>query len=345
MGFPQGEPDAVTPANEPPKPAADLTAGPGETPAPPVKDVVSSEPSHAAATAPQQGGRGTVRSIHYELSYVVRNPQYGPRGAIVLLHDLPGGAFAWADASAPLDSTQRTVYAFDMLGYGESNRPWPSDTSIWGQADCLAYALKSLGLSEVVLVGVGLGGGVAQVLATRLYREPLAKLVLINTYAYEYAFAPNWPLTEMAKRQDPEAPKHTTDEAMLADLRATLPTGSAKPKFLQGTKLDAYLNEWQGQIGKELLFQHVRLMLPLYMNSITPGMRKLHVPLQLIWGENDTITPRELGLRLHRDVPGARLDIVPGAGHLILDDAPEAVGKLIAGFAGVPSASEFAVTC
>ncbi|HKS70456.1 MAG TPA: alpha/beta fold hydrolase [Ktedonobacterales bacterium] len=347
MGYPEGEPGATRPAEQQPNPAAELTAGPGQTPAPPVKDVVSSEPTGPsgppARAAKTQPHRGTVRSIHYELSYVVRNEERGPRGAMVLLHDLPGGAFAWHDALPALDGLGRAVYAFDMLGYGDSDRPWPSDTSIWGHADCLSYALKFMNLSEVVLVGVGLGGGVAQVLATRLFREGLAKLVLINTYAYEYAFAPNWPLTEMAKRQDPEAPKHTPADQVLADLRATLPNGSARPKFLAGSKLDAYVDPWQGHLGEELLFQHVRLMLPLYINSITPGMRKLEVPLQIIWGEQDSVTPIELGRRLQRDVSGARLDMVPNAGHLILDDAPDAVGKLIADFAGQPAASDFAV--
>lgn len=347
MGYPGDEPEAVQPAEEQPKPAAGMTAGPGETPAPPVKDVVSSEatgPTGRAARAVRaQANRGVVRSIHYQMSYVVRNESAGPRGAVVLLHDLPGGAFTWAEAAAQLDGIQRSVYAFDLLGYGDSDHPWPSDTSIWGQADCLSYALKGMGLTEIVLVGVGLGGGVAQVLATRLLRERVAKLSLINTYAYEYAFAPNWPLTEMAKRQDPEAPKHTPEDQVLADLRTTLPQGSAKPRFLTGSKLDAYVNEWQGHIGMELLFQHVRLMMPLYMNSITPGMRMLEIPVQIIWGAEDSVTPLSLGERLRRDVSGARLDVVPGAGHLILDDAPEAVGKLVAEFAGVPSASNFVV--
>lgn len=340
MGYPGDEPEAVQPAEEQPKPA-------GETPAPPVKDVVSSAPAgptgRAAGAVRAQANRGVVRSIHYQLSYVVRNESAGPRGAVVLLHDLPGGAFVWADAAAQLDGTQRAIYAFDLLGYGDSDHPWPSDTSIWGHADCLSYALNGMGLTEIVLVGVGLGGGVAQVLATRLLRERVAKLSLINTYAYEHAFAPNWPLTEMTKRQDPEAPKHTPDDQVLSDLRATLPQGSARPQFLAGSKLDAYVNEWQGHIGKELLFQHVRLMMPLYMNSITPGMRMLEIPVQLIWGAEDSVTPLSLGERLRRDVPEARLDVVPGAGHLILDDAPDAVGKLIADFAGVPSASGLAV--
>jgi pimeloyl-ACP methyl ester carboxylesterase len=328
MGYPEGESDATRATRE-------------QQPTPPVKDVTGSTPAAPAGRPPTrtQPRRGSVRTIHYELSYLVRNEERGPRGAMVLLHDLPGGAFVWNDALPMLDGLNRAVYAFDMLGYGDSDRPWPSDTSIWGHADALAYALKSLGLSEVVLVGLGLGGGVAQVLATRLFREGLAKLVLINTYAYEYAFAPNWPLTEMAKRQDPEAPKHTAEDQTLADLRATLPTGSATPQSLSGGKLDAYINEWRGNVGKELLFQHVRLMLPLHINSVTPGMRNLQIPLQIIWGAQDGVTPLSLGQRLQRDVPGARLDVVPDAGHLILDDAPGAVARLIADFSGTPAVS------
>src|SRR5260370_10378770 len=105
--------------------------------------------------------------IHYNLSYVVQGAEYGTDGAIILLHDLLGGAFAW-DALLPhLAGLNRAVYAIDMLGYGLSDHPWPADTSIWGHADCLALLLEQLNLSNVVLVGHGLGGAVAQALATR----------------------------------------------------------------------------------------------------------------------------------------------------------------------------------
>src|SRR5579885_1137384 len=183
-----------------------------------------------------------VPTIHYNLSYSVRNEAQGPRGAIVLLHDLPGGAFTWADALPRLAGTGRAVYAFDLLGYGQSDRPWPSDTSIWGHADNLSYAFKRLGLRDIVLVGVGLGGAVAQVLATRLYREETARLVLINSYAYQYAYAPDWPLPEMEKRRDPEAPMHTPTDQMIADLRKTLPLAVANAQYLAGSKLSAYLD-------------------------------------------------------------------------------------------------------
>src|SRR5205807_482718 len=154
----------------------------------------------AVASGPQRRG---AHVIHYNLSYVVQGAEHGTKGAIVLLHDLLGGAFTW-DAILPQLAVQnRAIYAIDMLGYGLSDHPWPADTSIWGHADSLALLLDQLNLTDIVLVGHGLGGGVAQVLATRLSARRVAALVLINTICFEHAFAPNWPLPDMEKSQDP----------------------------------------------------------------------------------------------------------------------------------------------
>jgi pimeloyl-ACP methyl ester carboxylesterase len=182
-----------------------------------------------------------------------------------------------------------------------------------------------------MLVGVGLGGAVAQTLATRLYRDKVARLVLVNSYLYNIAFAPNWPLTEMAKRQDPEAPHHTKPEDLLANLRATVPNGAAKA--LPSARLDAYTNEWQGKVGVEMLFQHVRLMRPDYVNSVSTDVELWPKPILLAWGDQDTVTPLSLAERLAAANPNARLEVLRGAGHLALDDASAALAQLVSDFA------------
>src|SRR5207247_6117431 len=88
--------------------------------------------------------RRTAHVVHYDLSYVVQGAEYGTDGAIVLLHDIVAGAFAWADIIPQLASTNRAVYAIDMLGYGKSEHPWPADTSHWEQADCLSFLFEDL---------------------------------------------------------------------------------------------------------------------------------------------------------------------------------------------------------
>ena len=124
------------------------------------------------------------RSVHYNISYLVQGAEYGTDGAIVLLHDIMGGAFTWKDILPQLAFTKRAVYVIDMLGYGQSDHPWQSDTSIWGHADCLFFLFEQLNLTNIVLVGHGIGGGVVQVLATRLSRERVAALVLIFSWVW-----------------------------------------------------------------------------------------------------------------------------------------------------------------
>lgn len=291
----------------------------------------SANPAPTSSAAPVAATRrDIVRSVHYTLSYTVQNAERGPRGAIVLLHDLPGGAFVWDAAAPALAATGRAVYAFDMLGYGQSDKPWPSDTSVWGHADVLSYAFETLGLTDIVLVGFGLGGGVAQTLATRLYRDGVAKLALINSYAYQTALAPNWPLPEMEKHQDLEAPLHYSVEQIAQELRQTLPAGSARS--LAPSRLDAYIADWGDKSSKNLLLQHVRLLNAEYMNAVASDVIKLDMPLLLVWGEKDTVTPLALGQRIAREAKHAALQTIAGAGHLILDDAPDQVAQALSRF-------------
>jgi pimeloyl-ACP methyl ester carboxylesterase len=305
-----------------------------QSPTPQPRESAASTRAAKASTPTTASQRGTARSIHYNLSYIVANEASGPRGAIVLLHDLPGGAFVWDSVLPTLAATGHAVYAFDLLGYGRSDHPWPSDSSIWGHADALLYAFQGLRLSQITLVGIGLGAAVAQVLANRLFRENIAKLALINSYAFETAFAPNWPLPEMAKHQDPEAPHHANIEDVLNDLRKTLPLGSASPSAITSDRIAAYVDEWNSNVGKQMLYQHVRLMNPNYMNSVASDNAKLTVPVLLLWGELDNVTPPALGERLRDEIPAAHFVTVANAGHLLLEDAPAEVGRQLAEFVG-----------
>ena len=277
--------------------------------------------------------RHTARVIHYNLSYIVQGAEYGTDGAIVLLHDIMGGAFTWRDILPQLASTKRAVYVIDMLGYGQSDHPWQADTSIWGHADCLFFVFEQLNLTNIVLVGHGIGGGVAQVLATRLSRERVAALVLIDSIAYEYTFAPDWPLPDMKQKQEPDRPKETELEEMIHELQETLPNGTQYPdRFKQF--MNDWIAPWDSELGKELLFQQIRLLHPNYSNSVASDLKVMGKPTLIIWGENDAQIPLKIAQRLHYDIPESRLVIIPGAGHLVLFDAPDDVAGAIRDFVG-----------
>jgi pimeloyl-ACP methyl ester carboxylesterase len=277
--------------------------------------------------------RRSAHVVHYDLSYIVQEAGHGTDGAIVLLHDILGGAFTWRDVLPQLAGTNRAAYAIDMLGYGLSDHPWPADTSIWGQADCLNFLFNQLNLTNIVLVGHGIGGGAAQVLVTRLSRERIAALVLIDTICYEYTFAPDWPLPDMNKRQDPDAPKHTEVEDLIHDLRETVPNGVQNTDRFKEV-MNEWIEPWDSEVGKELLFQQIRLLYPNYSNSVASDLKVLEKPTLIIWGEKDAQIPLKFAQRLHREIPESRLVIIPGAGHMILFDAPNQVASALTDFVG-----------
>lgn len=275
--------------------------------------------------------RRTGRAVHYHISYIVQGAEYGTDGAIVLLHDIPAGAFAWEAVMPQLSGLKRAVYAIDMLGYGQSDHPWPADTSVWGHADVLSLLLRDLNLTNIILVGHGLGGGVAQILATRLYRDRVAGLVLVDTISYLHAFDDNWPLPEMEKRQDFDAPKQTPLEDLIRDLQATLPNAVVNTRgFANAVK--QYVEPWNSELGKEVLFQHIRLLIPYYTNSVSSDLKVVGKPTLIIWGEKDAQMPINYAERLHREIPGSALVTVSNAGHLILFDAPDAVARAVVDF-------------
>mgnify|MGYP001221665339 CR=1 FL=1 len=292
-------------------------------------------PKQSTDTRTNAQERRSAHVIHYNISYIVQGAEHGTDGAIVLLHDILGGAFAWDNILPGLAGLNRAVYAIDMLGYGQSDHSWQADTSIWGHADCMYFLLKQLNLTNVVLVGYGIGGGVAQILATRLCPERVASLVLIDTICYEYTFAPNWPLPDMQKRQDQNAPFQTKLEDMMRDLRETIPNGAYHADRLKDKDaLNTYLEPWDSDLGKQVLFQHIRLLLPNYSNAVSSDLRTMGKPTLIIWGEKDAQIPLKFAQRLHREIAESRLVIVPDAGHMILFDAPDQVANALSDFIG-----------
>ena len=264
---------------------------------------------------------------------MVQGEEHGTDGAIILLHDFPANATVWTDILPQLAGLNRAVYAIDMLGYGQSDQPWPADTSVWGQADCLLYLFQDLNLTNMILVGHGFGGGVAQILAARLCRDRTDALVLIDTICYTYSFAPNWPLTDMAKRQDPEAAQDAKLADVIDNLRETLPNGSQNPQRFNAFMGD-YVSQWDSDIGKEVLFQQIRNLVPSYINSVSTDLKLMEKPVLIIWGEKDQQVPLKYGQRLHREIPDSGLVVVPDAGHLVLFDASGAVVNAITDFVG-----------
>lgn len=61
---------------------------------------------------------------------------------------------------------------------------------------------------------------------------------------------------------------------------------------------------------------------------------RIKVPVRVLWGDSDRLVPLSCGERLAREIPGARMDIIPRAGHACFDENPQAVLAAIRSFLG-----------
>ena len=111
--------------------------------------------------------------------------RYGHGGApIVLLHGFGTSSFLWRNIAPEIALANRTAFAVDLFGYGESDRPFDADFGIAAQAELVDRALTALRLPKATVVGIDLGGAVAlRLAATR--PERVERLLLINPIALD----------------------------------------------------------------------------------------------------------------------------------------------------------------
>jgi pimeloyl-ACP methyl ester carboxylesterase len=195
------------------------------------------------------------------------------------------------------------VIAWDAPGAGQS--PDPPDTfGIGDWADCLAGFLDAVDVRSAHVVGLSWSG----LLAQELYRRHAARvrsLVLADTYA-------GW----KGSRAEP-----VPEERLAACLRdASLPPAEFVPRYLPGMYGEATAEEVRDELGRIMSGFHplgFRLMATALARADTRNLLPtIRVPTLLIWGDADARSPLTVAHQLHDAIPGARLAVIPAAGHV-----------------------------
>lgn len=85
-----------------------------------------------------------------------------------------------------------------------------------------------------------------------------------------------------------------------------------------------------GELGQAAFYRQIAQMDQRYTDEVQPRYGELRCPVSILWGEEDQWIPVDRGLELSAMIPGARFMRVSGSGHLMQEDAPEAiVGELL----------------
>lgn len=241
---------------------------------------------------------------------------------VVFLHGTPSHSFIWRGISPEVERAGYRVVTFDLLGYGQSERPLTRDTSVRGQLEVLQGLLQHLGIDQFSLVAHDIGGAVAQLLATAAPQR-IRRLMLIDTVSYDSWPSETWQTIIRDHLDDYAAMPARDFEAMLTgQLRMTV----ANPDRMSGQVLEAYLAPHRSPLGRASFFEHqVRHYDSSYTEHVVPALAELTMPVRLLWGAEDTWQPLTYAQRLAADIPGAELVVVDDAGHFLMEDQPARV--------------------
>jgi len=266
--------------------------------------------------------------------------RYGHGGApILLIHGFGTCSFLWRTVGPALAVANRTAFAIDMFGYGESDRPFDAQFGIAAQSDYVDRALTALRLSKATVVGIDLGGAVAMHLAFNR-PERVERLLLVNPIAFEDVPADD--IKTMQRNTARFALRISRGVLGAAPLlRELLERSVADRQNMTDALVARYLAPYVGQEGVNHLLALARAVDDEDMAEV--DLAQLDCPTLVVWGDQDPFVSPRLGDQIADTIPGSRLVRLPGTGRLVPEEAPDTLAGLLlefVGAAGIATRSE-----
>ena len=69
-----------------------------------------------------------------------------------------------------------------------------------------------------------------------------------------------------------------------------------------------------------------------YTAGFEPLLDSMQTPVQIVWGERDAWLDPAFARRLNELLPDSSLELIPQAGHFVMEDRPEEVARILVEF-------------
>jgi len=255
--------------------------------------------------------------------------RYGHGGApVVLIHGFGTCSFLWRNVGPALALTQHTAYAVDLLGYGESDRPFDADFGLAAQADYLERALTALRVARAAIVGVDIGAAIALRLAA-VRPERVARLVLINPVAGEDI--PAGDIRAMQRNTARFALRVSRGLFGASPLLSPILTESvADPARMPPMLIGRYLAPFVGQEGVTHLLALARAVRPTDLEDLDLTQVRAHT--LIVRGEKDGWVDAGVAQKLAAEIADCRVVSLPEVARLVPEEAPDELASLVTAF-------------
>lgn len=233
--------------------------------------------------------------------------------ALVLIHGVGGDHLFWPPEIRRLPDYR--VITLDLPGHGKTGGP--GCQSIKDYARSVVKFIDVLGLSRAVFVGHAMGGAIALALAYD-YPDQVAGIGLISSGA-------RLPIPSLVMEN---AANQSTLLLAIKELQ----------EMSSGSQTSSSLNEFN---FKRLAETRQPLLMGDLLASdrfnMMDSLGAIRSPALVICGTDDKLTPLRFSQTLSSQIPGAALQTVEGAGHMLILEQPVRLAKLISVFlASIP---------
>jgi 3-oxoadipate enol-lactonase len=249
--------------------------------------------------------------------------EHGAGGVpVLLIQGLGQATWGWRDQLPAFGARRRTI-AFDNRGAGRSSKE-PGPFSMEQFAGDALSVLDALGVESAHVVGVSMGGFIAQLLTLHA-PERVRSLVLVGT--------------------GPGGPEHARVPA--ETVKAWLANAGLPPaEYARRTMHLSFSPGWSEEHAEryeELLAARLEHPTPpeCWRAQFEAANRFLDVgaqveeivaPVLVVHGDADRVLPVSNGHLLARRIPGAELAVLPGRGHVVQLESPDEFNQLVEAF-------------
>jgi pimeloyl-ACP methyl ester carboxylesterase len=313
------------------------------TPLPRVEPVL---PPWPGAEVPVHGGEVFVRHTPWT-GPVVGSGVGAPRERALYVHGLGGASTNWTDLSALL-AVRFEGWALDLPGFGRSQPPPRGRYSIRGHVDAVVDVLEHIvgrpgpGAGEPVhLLGNSLGGLVSLLVSSRR-PDLVASLTLISPAMPVYRVPPAFSraLVLLLLPGVPSlAERRIAGIAPEEHVRAMIRMCFGNPDAVPRQRVEQAVREMRERVDQpwadRALTRSMRGLITSYLRvggaNAWRAARSLKPPTLIVWGSRDRLVDPALAPRLAGAVPGSRLLMLDGVGHVAMLEAPEPTARAVLG--------------
>lgn len=231
---------------------------------------------------------------------------------LVFLHGVGSDKSVWAAQVEHFGQSRRTI-ALDYPGYGESD--FVDGASRDDFAAAMLAAMDSLGVERAHICGLSLGGVIAIAINAAAPQRTVS-LILADTFA-----------------SHPDGPGIYERSVAAAD------SGSLRP--LAESRADVLLAQPCDPAVRTAVIETMSAIDPaayklgaeaVWLAAQEERAHEIRCPTLVLCGDCDRVTPPSLSTALTKIIPGARMELIEGAGHLGNLERPAAFDTLVNAF-------------